>query len=187
MNRNISKFLLFAGLCALLLPVSLMGAGMMNPADMGTTPAATMGKMPNKGMMMPAADGQALLDYITKTDPYAKWELMPGTTRMRQGKEPHATLQNVYVNAIAAKAFKDKPGSLPDGSIIVKESYTADKKLTIISAMFKKQGFNPMGGDYMWLRASADLKILAQGRVAPCIACHTAAQGNDYIMLAPLK
>ncbi|OGR37240.1 MAG: hypothetical protein A2051_07560 [Desulfovibrionales bacterium GWA2_65_9] len=73
MYKGLRKMLTLIGLCAvLLLPTFLT--------------ATDMGKMP-------AADGQALLDYITKTAPYAKWDLMPGTAKMRQGKEPHGALQ----------------------------------------------------------------------------------------------
>ncbi|MDO9631508.1 MAG: cytochrome P460 family protein [Humidesulfovibrio sp.] len=166
MRKAIYQAIVLAGLCALLLPVSLMAADMTK---------------------MPAADGQALQDYITKTDPYAKWDLMPGTTKMRQGKEPHGALQNVYVNKAALKAIKDKAGAMPDGAIVVKENYMADKKLSSVTVLYKKKGFNPEAGDYMWLKYGADMKILAQGKPAPCIQCHTQAKANDYVILAPLK
>jgi hypothetical protein len=181
MNNHFLRFLLAAGLLALLVPAALMAA------DKGMMPAAKMDKMPAGAMMMPAADGQALMDHITKTDPYAKWDLMPGTTKMRQGKEPHGALQNVYVNKAAMKAFKDKAGALPDGAIVVKENYMPDKKLGAVTVMFKKKGYNPEGGDYMWLKYGADMKIQAEGKVDGCIKCHATAKANDYIVLAPLK
>ena len=189
MNRRFSSILLL-GLCALLLPAALMAAekGMM-PANKDMMPAAKMDTMHagGMGMMMPAAEGQALLDHITKTDPYAKWDLMPGTQKMRVGREPHGTLQNVYVNKAAMKAFKDKAGAMPDGAIIVKESYTPDKKPGAVTVMYKKKGFNPEAGDYMWLRYGPDMKIQVQGKAAPCIQCHTQAKANDFVILAPLK
>jgi hypothetical protein len=136
---------------------------------------------------MPAADGQALLDYITKTDPYAKWDLMPGTTKMRQGKEPHGALQNVYVNKLALKAISDKAGVMPDGAIIVKENFMPNKMLGAVTVMYKKKGFNPEAGDYMWLKYGPDMKIMAQGKADMCIQCHATAKTNDYVVLVPLK
>ena len=181
MNRRFSKMLAIAALCALLLPAGLLAA------EMGKMQGA-MDQMPGHAQtMMQMTDGMTLMMQITKTDPYVKWELMPGTTRMRQGSEPHGALQNVYVNKLALKAFKDKAGALPDGAIIVKENYTTDGKLGAVTVMSKKKGYNPEAGDYLWLKYGADMKIQAEGKAAPCIKCHANAKGNDYVMLAPLK
>ncbi|MHC1752767.1 cytochrome P460 family protein [Humidesulfovibrio sp.] len=181
MKKISSTMLSIFALCALLLPVGLL--------------AAEMGKMQG-GMdqmsgqahgMMQKTDGMALMMHITKTDPYKKWDLMPGTTKMRQGSEPHGALQNVYVNKLAMKAFTEKAGALPDGAIIVKENYMTDGKLGAVTVMSKKKGYNPEAGDYLWLKYGADMKIQAEGKAAMCISCHTNAKGNDFVMLAPLK
>lgn len=190
MNKTLSAFLAAAGLCALLLPVALMAADMGKmQGGMGQMPMDGQ-QMPGQGMgmgMMQGADGMSLMMHITKTDPYVKWDLMPGTTRMRQGMEPHGALQNVYVNKLALKAIKDKAGMLPDGAIIVKENYTPEGKLGAVTVMSKKKGYNPEAGDYLWLKYGPDMKIQAQGKADPCIKCHTKAKDNDYVMLAPLK
>lgn len=181
MNRRFSTMLSIVALCALLLPAGLLAA------EMGKMQGG-MGQMPGQAQtMMQMTDGMALMMQITKTDPYMKWELMPGTTKMRKGTEPHGALQNVYVNKLAMKAFKDKAGALPDGAIIVKENYMPDGKLGAVTVMSKKKGYNPEAGDYLWLKYGADMKIQAEGKAAPCIKCHTNAKGNDYVMLAPLK
>jgi hypothetical protein len=112
---------------------------------------------------------------------------MPGTAKMRVGKEPHGGLQNVYVNKLALKAIKDKAGALPDGAIIVKEVFSTDKKPTAVNVMYKKKGFNPEAGDYFWLKYGPDMKIAVQGKFDPCIKCHATAKANDYVVLAPLK
>jgi len=182
MNRIFSTMLSIVALCALLLPAGLLAA------EMGKMQNGMMGQMPGHAQgMMQKTDGMALMLQITKTDPYMKWDLMPGTTKMRQGSEPHGALQNVYVNKLAMKAFKDKAGVLPDGATIVKENYSADGKLGAVTVMSKKKGYNPEAGDYLWLRYGPDMKIQAEGKAAPCIKCHANAKGNDYVMLAPLK
>jgi hypothetical protein len=185
MTRRLSRLLLFAALFAFFIPAVLEAADKMPPYDQGMMQGQSM-MMQGQGMMQ-AADGAGLMRYILKTDPYVKWDLMPGTTRMRQGKEPHGALQNVYVNKLAYKAITGKAGSLPDGATIVKENYTAAGKLDSVTVLQKKKGYNPEAGDYLWLKYGPNMKILAQGKADPCIKCHSAAKDNDYIMLAPLK
>ncbi len=188
MKRTLVKILAAAGLCALLLPAALMAADMGKMVGAAEMMPGMEGKMSGPGMaMMQGADGASLLMHITKTDPYMKWDLMPGTTRMRQGQEPHGALQNVYVNKLAMKAFKDKAGMLPNGAIIVKENYTPDGKLAAVTVMSKKKGYNPEAGDYLWLKYTPDMKIQAQGKADPCIKCHSKAKDNDWVMLSPLK
>ncbi|MGE4265504.1 MAG: cytochrome P460 family protein [Desulfovibrio sp.] len=188
MNTSFSKLLVIAGMCALLLPVALLAAEMgQMPGGMGQMQGG-MGQMAGQGMgMMQKTDGMALMMHINKTDPYVKWDLMPGTTRMRQGTEPHGALQNVYVNKLALKAIKDKAGALPDGAIIVKENYMPGGKLGAVTVMSKRKGYNPEAGDYLWLRYGPDMNIQVEGKAAPCITCHAKAKNNDYVMLAPLK
>jgi hypothetical protein len=187
MTRRLSRLLLCAALFAFFVPAVLEAADKA-PYDSGQGMMMQGQGMMQQGQgMMQAADGAALMRYILKTDPYVKWDLMPGTTRMRQGKEPHGALQNVYVNKLAYKAIVGKAGSLPDGATIVKENYTAAGKLSAVTVLQKKKGYNPEAGDYLWLKYGPDMKILAQGKADPCIKCHTAAKDNDYIMLAPLK
>jgi len=194
MSKRFSRFFCLVGLCALLAPAALMAADAAQMPGMMTGQGAAnaqdmMGGKAAMGAqgMMGAADGASLLRHILKTDPYMKWDLMPGTTRMRQGKEPHGALQNVYVNKLALKAINDKAGMLPDGAIIVKENYTAAGKLAAVTVMSKRKGYNPAAGDYLWLKYGPDMKIMAQGKADPCIQCHSAAKDNDYVMLAPLK
>ncbi|PKN08127.1 MAG: hypothetical protein CVU73_09745, partial [Deltaproteobacteria bacterium HGW-Deltaproteobacteria-8] len=61
------------------------------------------------------------------------------------------------------------------------------KMLGAVTVMYKKKGFNPEAGDYMWLKYGPDMKIMAQGKADMCIQCHGSAKANDYIFLAPLK
>lgn len=136
----------------------------------------------------PEATGQAVMEYLTKVSPYQQWPLVPGTTAFREGQEPHGQLQNVHANAIAMKGFEAKANPMPEGTMIVKETYTRDKKLQTINVMYKKTGFNPEAGDYFWARFSPDWKVMAEGKIAGCIRCHTPAKDTkDFIILSPIK
>lgn len=136
---------------------------------------------------LPAADGPALLYYITKVNPYTQWKLMPGTIMFREGKEPHGALQNVYVNDLAYAALMEKSAFLPDGSMIVKENYSPEKVLLGVTAMYKMTGYNPEKGDYFWLQYRPDGKIGASGKVDGCINCHKVREKSDYRYLGKIK
>jgi len=186
MNKIVSLSCI-AALLALLLPVVLMAAEKMDGQPGKHMMPMDGGKMHGQGTeMMNIENGAALLQYITSA-PYTKWRLMPGTTAMRTGKEPHGALQNVYVNGPAFAAITAKAGAMPSGAVIVKENYMPDKKLAAVTVMYKRKGYNPDGGDYMWLKFDADKKIQAEGKVQGCISCHTQAKANDFVILAPLK
>lgn len=132
------------------------------------------------GKELPATEGKALHQYITQDKPYEQWELWPGTDKLYKGSEPHGVLLTTYVNKPAMEALK-KEQELPEGSIIVKENYTPDKKLAAVTVMYKKAGYNPEAGDYFWLKYAADGEIEAEGKASGCINCHRSAQGNDWL------
>ncbi|OGP94760.1 MAG: hypothetical protein A2Z19_03490 [Deltaproteobacteria bacterium RBG_16_54_18] len=133
------------------------------------------------------AEGAALWDYLKKADYAKKWEMWPGKSALYPGKEPHGALLTTYVNKTALAAIKEKKGMLPDGSIIVKENYTPDKKLAALTVMYKVKGYNPQAGDWFWAKYLPDGKIAAEGKVAGCIQCHASVKANDYVATGPLK
>jgi hypothetical protein len=146
--------------------------------------ASTQAKM---GTSMPKADGKALWDYLKK-EHYAKsWQMWPGKKALYPGKEPHGAFLTTYVNKTAYRAIKGKKGQMPDGSIIVKENYTPDKKLGALTVMYKVKGYNSMAGDWFWAKYLPDGKIAVAGKVVACINCHSSAKANDYVGTAPLK
>ena len=53
--------------------------------------------------------------------------------------------------------------------------------------MYKVEGYNPEGGDWFWLKYTPDGRIEKEGKVAGCIGCHAAAQGNDWLLTGPLQ
>lgn len=130
---------------------------------------------------MPAAEGKALYEYITKASPYEKWSMWPGKEKLYPGTEPHGALLTTYVNEAALKGINEQGGKLPDGAIVVKENYMPDKKLAAVTVMYKKAGFNPEAGDFFWLKYTPDGKIEAEGKVEMCIGCHAKAQGGDFL------
>jgi len=149
--------------------------------------SGTQAKMGKEKPMAVKADGKALWDYL-KMEKYAKnWKMWPGKKALYPGKEPHGALLTTYVNKTAYTAIKGKKGQLPDGSIIVKENYSADKKLGALTVMYKVKGYNPAAADWFWAKYLPDGKIAVEGKVDACIGCHASAKANDYVTTAPLK
>ena len=86
----------------------------------------------------PSVDGESLWNEISVVSPYDKWDQWPDHTGMQSGKAPHGPLHIVYVN----KTGLTKGHPKPYGTIMVKENYTAGKKLAAITVMYKVKGYN---------------------------------------------
>jgi len=130
---------------------------------------------------MPAAQGQALYEYITQASPYQQWSLWPGKGKLYPGTQPHGAFLTTYVNEAAMQGIKEQGGMLPEGAIVVKENYMPDKKLAAVTVMYKNAGYDPEAGDFFWLKYTPDGKIAAEGKVKTCIGCHGTAKGGDFL------
>jgi hypothetical protein len=139
------------------------------------------------GDSLPKADGAAVYEYITQTNPYQRWSFFPGTGEFYQGKHPHGALLTTYVNDLALTGIQGKVGTLRDGSIIVKENYLPDKKLGAVTVMYRVAGYDSEAGDWFWAKYKADGSLEKAGKVAGCIGCHAAVINNDWIFTGPVK
>ncbi|MDD5772957.1 MAG: cytochrome P460 family protein [bacterium] len=124
--------------------------------------------------------------FITKCGTYTNWEMWPGKEKLYAGKEPHGSFLTLYVNKIALDSLTEKK-DMQDGAMIVKENYSADKKLMAITVMYKVKGFDPAAGDWLWIKYDPAFEILAEGKVKECIDCHSKAKNADYIMTEKIK
>jgi hypothetical protein len=152
----------------------------------GVVPAGMLGGRSRQSMTIQPT-GADIWGLLTKMEYSKKWRMWPGKTSLYPGKEPHGAVLTTYVNIPAFMAIAGKRGELPNGSMIVMENYSADKKMTDISVIFKVQAYNPEAGDWFWAKYAPDGKIEAEGKVDTCIKCHGQNKGNDYIMTGPLK
>ena len=141
--------------------------------------------MSHKGA--PAAKGDAVITYFTETSPYQQWALWPGKGKLYKGQHPHGAYLTTYVSKHALEAIKAKAGTLPNGSFVVKENYSPDKKLAAITVMYKKEGYDPKSGDWFWLKYGPDGTIMKEGMVGGCIGCHQGVMDNDWLFTGPVK
>ncbi len=133
------------------------------------------------------ADGKVLYDYITKEENYKNWKGWPGKDELFPGREPHGILLTTYVTGGAFSAIEEKKGSLPYGSIIVKENYCPEKMLKALTVMYKVKGYDAEHNDWFWASYLPDGEIVAEGMVKECNDCHGQRKDNDYIMTDEIK
>ncbi|MEW6584146.1 MAG: cytochrome P460 family protein [Nitrospirota bacterium] len=146
----------------------------------------TPSEAPELKVAMPGPDADRLREYIAVTDPYRRWKAWPGKEKLYKGTEPHGALLKTFVNDEAYWAVKDKK-KMADGSIIVKENYTSDKRFVGLTVMYKVKGYNPDAGDWFWARYKPTGEVEVSGKVGACIDCHGKKKDNDYIMTETVR
>jgi hypothetical protein len=116
-------------------------------------------------------------------DSYGHW---PGVEGLVPGQPPHGKFHEIYVNAPLLDALPIASKVAPEGSIIVKENFDADKKPTDVAVMAKVKGYDPAHGDWFWASFTPEGKVISAGKVQTCIACHEGMKSNDYIVIHQL-
>ena len=149
-----------------------------------TEEAAAATEQPQEAL--PDTTVDAVFAYLDEQNAAEAWELWPGKERLYQGTDPHGALLTTYLNPTAYDALTGDAGSLPHGSIVVKENYMPDSTLAATTVMYKAEGYDAEHNDWWWVKRLADGTVEASGRVQGCIGCHGGAAQNDYIMTADL-
>ncbi len=142
----------------------------------------------------PAVDGAALLDYLINQAPYTEWgswnaDRWSDFGGLLTSGEPHGNTIRIFVNDVARQAVQadDFDGTLPYGSIVVKENYMGALSnpgdIAALTVMYKVEGFNPEAGDWFWMKAAGDgSAVMAAGAVEGCINCHSQEGNADYML-----
>lgn len=128
----------------------------------------------------PGPYAESVYKYISVEDPYKKWKLWPEKGKLYQGKHPHGAYLTTYINDNARLSIKAGE-KMSNGSLVVKENYTSEKKLDAVTVMYKIKGYNTDVGDWYWAKYDASGKALKSGKVDGCIKCHSQVKTNDYI------
>ncbi len=130
---------------------------------------------------------QRLWEHMTVENPYQQYSLWPGKEGFYESTMPAANIQKLYLNNPALDTVINKKGLFPNGSLIIKEMYTDDKKLNLITVMCKEKGFHPEGNDWYWVKYKPDGEAPLKGKVELCIECHVGVKDNDYIFTGSIK
>jgi hypothetical protein len=115
--------------------------------------------------------------------------------KKRHGPHAHTSVK-IYMNEIAAEAFRDRSAAYPVGSVIVKEKLgleydlvdangererNAAKTASGVGGMIKRAaGYDPEHGDWEYFYFEDPVKI-EHGKIASCVECHRGAAATDYV------
>ena len=115
--------------------------------------------------------------------------------RKRNGPHAHTSVK-IFMNEIAAEAFRDRSTAYPVGSVIVKEKLgleydlvdangererNAAKTASGVGGMIKRAaGYDPKHGDWEYFYFEDPAKI-EHGKIASCVECHRGASVTDYV------
>ena len=132
-------------------------------------------------------NAQRLWEYMTTEKPYQHYSYWPGKEGFYKSLMPAANIQKLYLNNLALDTVVNKKGLFPHGSLLIKEMYTDDKKLNLITVMYKEKGFDPSGNDWYWVKYKPDGNAPLEGKVEHCIECHVGTKGNDYVFTGSIK
>ncbi|WP_297471437.1 cytochrome P460 family protein [Acidithiobacillus sp.] len=101
---------------------------------------------------------------------------------------------DIYTTDLANAAENDavrKAGSIekvkryPNGALVVKENYDAQKKLTGVTAMLKLNGYDKADRDWVMAAYKPDGQVVAYGKIQACIACHAMVTQQDFVFAPP--
>ena len=127
--------------------------------------------------------------WLSQAD-YRHWAAPAGqkAEEFYPGNSPHGAFLKTHLNRTAAASAK----KLPTGSIIVKENFSKEKKLMIVTVMYQSKGYDPAHNDWWYAKYMPDGKVATMkmegsdkvmkltGKVQGCINCHEDAGGKDY-------
>ena len=132
-------------------------------------------------------NAQTLWKHITIEYPYQKYPSWPGKEGFYESTMPPGNILKLFVNDIALDTIVNKKGIFPDGALLIKENYTDDRKLFLITVMYKVKGFYPAGHDWYWVKFKPGGDARLEGKVDACIDCHVGVAGNDYVFTGNIK
>lgn len=128
---------------------------------------------------------------VKKDAAYNTWTVLKRDKADDGINNPHSDISKTYANKVAA----DNPASLPDGSVLVREDYDAEKKRLSISVMYRVKDYNKDHGNWYWIKYLDNGTVVRtskdegnkpiSGKVASCIECHAKAAGKDYVFSNP--
>jgi hypothetical protein len=99
--------------------------------------------------------------------------------------DSHRAWFDIYINALAKKAYIQKWSLFPVGSIVVKALYpdqerSETSKLTIMIKMEK--GYDTDNGDWWYgVYDETGMDGWYQGKIKSCIQCHAYGKETDYM------
>ncbi len=140
-------------------------------ARVPASPPATEQIVPAPSLDEVEPDGEAIFAWLDDERYRETWELLPGTSPLHTGIEPHGTLLTTYANAIAIEALERAAPSMPPAAAIAVEDYMADSTLSTISVMLRVDDLEAGSVEWRFTRFAPTGEIEA-GPLDGCRSCH---------------
>lgn len=153
--------------------VALFLAGCQGAAEERTAPAPPAANRPARSPSFEGEEptGEAVFAWLSGERYRETWELLPGTSPLHAGAEPHGTLLTTYANPVAMEAIERAAPSMPPGAAIAVEDYLADSTLSTISVMVRVADPDPESGEWHFTRFGPAGEVEA-GPLDSCRSCH---------------
>jgi hypothetical protein len=110
----------------------------------------------------------------------------------RKSPEHDLVYIRILADPTAAATYLDRGGPFPEGSTVLKAEYAdaACEDLEGFTAMRKgPPGSAPASGDWTWQRTDPERRVLEDGALEGCIACHAHCgvppDGHDWTCAVP--
>lgn len=132
-------------------------------------------------------NARKLWEYMTKENPYGRYPAWPGKEGIYESTMPPGDILRLYVNDLALDTIVNKKGMFPNGSLLIKEIYTEEKKVSLLTVMYKAKGFNPKGNDWYWVKYKPDGEVKLEGKGEVCIGCHVGVADNDFVFTGNIR
>jgi len=138
----------------------------------------------------PSGDTKALEALYDSTDisDYRSWDLFPGSTGFMdgsQGNGPHGRYVTVYANDVAVGAVSNDDIDMPDGAIVMKDAFDAEKSLRATVLMAKSRSVWHYG--VISVHGVDSVQFIRFGKAgtdaaASCNDCHIDAERDPVFM-----
>ncbi len=132
-------------------------------------------------------NAQRLWKYMTVENPYQQYPSWPGKEGIYESTMPAGDILRLFLNDLALDTVVNTRGMFPCGSLLIKEIYTDEREVFLITVMYKEKGFNPERNDWYWVKYEPDGSVEMEGKVEVCIECHVGVADNDYVFTGPIN
>ena len=185
MNKNTARLLATSLLCLLIVIGLFVGYVTIRSSSLSPVqPVAAAGE-PVKEIA--GYRSWTKINSVPQLMPDRVAALCAPVTALPAAKNPHQNKYlTVYVNELGRKAMLEQLRPVfAEGSVIVKEKLSEKTSQTpeLMTVMIKRgKGFNPASGDWEYMVVDGTgTRVLNQGKLEDCQACHLSNAGTDYV------
>lgn len=186
-GRSLSVLTVVIGICASIVIFGGRGtASAQTDAGQSTKQLAQLGSGSRGQSAKQNEPFERRLWKYLESSRYQNWSPAGDDGDFQESEAPHGALVKTFMNRTAA----GHPETLPNGSILIKENYSPDKKLMAITLMYRSKGYNPSAGDWYWVKYDSkgnvaqmqtpQGKMAIAGKAKGCIECHSGTDGGDF-------